>query len=409
MRIVKLLFGLLLLTIISGCEGFFGEETDLSFIDKPEYQGREVAYVPIQPVLSGFVKPTQVVTGFDELLYVVDEGTGQIVSFDLSGRELDRVSVKGLKSIAQDRAFDILAIGTYDTSFQDPKDTSQLVSLTLSCVYRINQKRGSALSLSFGTPEAVIIHPYYLGFKTASESDEAISFTGVATLSDNSYYLTRTGPSNNPLQLGGPDDAVLSVIPDLNGVQDKRISPIAVQTGAGFENDYFSMPSSITTLSQPPQDPAVSSSKDFIYTSINPDLALKVQYIKYEETLDGGIYSLKEMASSDTSKADGFLYDPGKFATPEGVTYAGDRTNYIFVVDATKDSLYQFTNEGYEGANPPPFSANRKQIQVSFGGNGLGLNQFNKPMGVAYFKKIVYVADAGNGRVLRFKLTSDFE
>ena len=406
MRIIYLFIGVVLLGLLSGCKGFFGEKTELDFIDKPEYQGREVAYVPIQPVLNGFVKPTQVLAGFDQLFYVVDEGTSEIVSFDLSGRELQRLKVPGLKSISQDRALDILAIGTYDTLANDSAKTP----ISLTCLYRINQKSGIGLSLSFGEPKAVIIHPYYLGFKGASEVDQAVSFTGIATLFDNSYYLARTGPSNdNPVQLGGTDDAILTVSPDLNGVQDKRISPVFVQTSAGFESDYFSMPSGITTLSQPPQDPSISSSRDFIYTSIDPDLALKVQYIKYEETLDGGVYSLKKMASSDTSKAEGFLYAPNKFKNPEGVTYAGDRTNYIFVVDAVNDSLYQFTNEGFEGANPPPFSTDRKQILASFGGRGIGLNQFNNPMGVTYFEKIVYVADAGNSRVLRFKLTTDFE
>jgi hypothetical protein len=30
-------------------------------------------------------------------------------------------------------------------------------------------------------------------------------------------------------------------------------------------------------------------------------------------------------------------------------------------------------------------------------------------MAVAYFNEILYVADAGNGRILRFKLTTDFD
>ena len=71
--------------------------------------------------------------------------------------------------------------------------------------------------------------------------------------------------------------------------------------------------------------------------------------------------------------------------------------------------MLKFTNEGYEGVNPPAFSKDRKQILSSFGGRGINLNQFNNPSGVAYYDKIVYVADAGNARVLRFKLTTDFD
>ena len=37
------------------------------------------------------------------------------------------------------------------------------------------------------------------------------------------------------------------------------------------------------------------------------------------------------------------------------------------------------------------------------------LSQFNSPTAVAYKNKIVWVCDTGNGRVLRFKLTTDFQ
>lgn len=386
-----------------GCEGFFGDKTDLDFIDKPVYQGRDIAYVPLQPVLDNFVRPTQVMAGYDQLIYVVDEGTSEIISLDVSGRELQRIFVQGLTTISQDRALDIMAIGTIDTLGSSGE------ALTLACVYRIDQKNDNLVGLKYGKPQPVVVHPYYTGNSNAVSTHQNIKFTGVACLSDFSYYITRTGPNNNPLQLGGPDDAVLSVSPNLDGIKDARISPISVQTSSGFETDYFISPSAITTLAKPPQDPSITDSRDFIYTSIDENLTLKTQYIKYEENLDGGIYSLKELAGGDTSKADGFLYEPLKFKNPASVTVAGDRTNYIFVVDSEKDSLFQFTNEGYEGVNPPAFSVDRKQINCSFGGTGTSLSQFKNPTGVTYLDQIVYVADAGNGRVLRFKLTTDFD
>lgn len=382
---------------LTGCKGFFGEKTDLEFIDKPEFQGREIAYVPIQPVLDGFVKPSQVLAGFDELIYVVDEGTSEIVSFDLSGRELARISVPGLKSITQDRKLDILAVGTMDTTMDNGGNPE---NLTLACVYRINQKQGKNLGLQYGTPKAVIIHPFYTGRRNADSGDELVNFTGIGCLGNNDYYIARKGPN---------EDDILSVLPAIDGTPDSRISRIFVQTSSGLEEDYFVDPSAITTLCQPPQNASVTLSRDFIYASTDANLALKVQYIKYEETLDGSTYTLKEFTTDDTSKADGFLYQPNKFSKPSGLTYAGDKTNYIFVVDSEKDSLYQFTNEGLEGVNPPAFSKNRKQIMCSFGGTGISLTQFNNPTSVAYFDKIVYVADAGNARVLRFKLTTDFD
>ena len=48
-------------------------------------------------------------------------------------------------------------------------------------------------------------------------------------------------------------------------------------------------------------------------------------------------------------------------------------------------------------------------VVVSFGGTGDSAKEFNRPNGVAYFDKIVYVADTGNNRISRFRLNTDFE
>ncbi|MDZ4698359.1 MAG: hypothetical protein SH809_01530 [Rhodothermales bacterium] len=42
-------------------------------------------------------------------------------------------------------------------------------------------------------------------------------------------------------------------------------------------------------------------------------------------------------------------------------------------------------------------------------GNWIGALQFRNPNGVAYFDRVVYVADTGNNRISRFKLNTDFE
>ena len=136
---------------------------------------------------------------------------------------------------------------------------------------------------------------------------------------------------------------------------------------------------------------------------------MKVQYITVAESENGTSYNVAELTVGDTAKAERFLYEPDRFGAPQDVTIAGDRTNYIFVVDGEKDSLFQFTNTGLEGVRPPAGSGSTKNILVSFGGTGEGLTQFNNPKGVAYLNQVVYVADAGNGRVLRFKLTTDFD
>ncbi|MBP6722660.1 MAG: hypothetical protein KA239_10065, partial [Bacteroidia bacterium] len=202
----------------------------------------------------------------------------------------------------------------------------------------------------------------------------------------------------------GPDNAVVRF-----SNEDDFISTVSVNTSLGILNDYFETPVGITTKVQPPQSPFVSIEQDFIYTSMSTTAQLKVQYINVIASDGGTDYSVEQLPTGDTTKAEGFLYTPGRFAAPVDVAYSGDGTNYIFVVDREKDSLYQFTNTGLEGVKAPAGSTDTKNIRVSFGGRGVGLSQFNQPSAVAYYNQIVYVADAGNRRVLRFKLTTDFD
>lgn len=392
----RLWLGLIcLVLLLSSCEDYFGSKTDLDFIEIPDFQNREIAYVPIQPVLDQFVRPTDVMAGYDLLIYVVDEATSEIISFDQSGRELGRMIVPGVKSLAQDRSLDLLAIGTKDTNIAG-------TDYTLTCIYRINPYQNGTYSLTGAAIENETVHPTY--FKsTFSSSDAVVQFNHIAVLNDNSYYVTRTGTSNNNTQVGGPDDAVL-----LFNRKDEFISPIAITSQGGFFLDFFKQPSGITSLAQPPQF-TVSPLRDFVYTSIDPEGVLKVQYIEYVETENGVSYSPRQLIEGDTTQAEGFLTTPNRFGQPVSATIAGDGTNHIFVVDTDKDSLYQFASNGLEGIRPPAGSTSNRYVIASFGGTGQSLTEFNDPMGVAYLEQIVYVADAGNGRVLRFKLTLDFD
>ena len=113
--------------------------------------------------------------------------------------------------------------------------------------------------------------------------------------------------------------------------------------------------------------------------------------------------------SANPDRGNGFLYDEFKFTYPSDLAFAGDGTNYIFVTDSVKDSLFVFTSAGVEGVAPPPGSSTTVPVIVSFGGSGNGALQFSDPQGVAYFDRIVYVADTGNNRISRFRLNTDFE
>ncbi len=124
-------------------------------------------------------------------------------------------------------------------------------------------------------------------------------------------------------------------------------------------------------------------SKDFIFCMTGRNF-FKVQWITSGEL--GFTVHL--------NPADGLdLFKPGKFSEPEDVTV--DLEGNIYVVDADLDFMFKFSSAGDE-------------LQ-SFGGTGDGNKMFNSPHGIAYFNKTVYVADTGNNRIIRFKLSTDVE
>lgn len=386
-----------LVVLSTSCDDFFGNKTDVSFIDIPDFQNRPIAYVPIQPVLDQFVNPTDVLAGFDELIYVVDNGREAIIGFDQSGRELYSFPVPGVISVVQDRRLNLLAIGTKDTIINGS-------NYTFSCLYRIDLQGLFGYGLNNAKITKEIVHPFY--FKnTFSSSDLAVKFQDIAIIGESEYYVSRTGNSNNINQFGGPDNAVL-LFDDV----DTYITPISVTTRGGVFKDFFKSPFGMTSAAQPPQISA-SMGRNFVFTSMDQgaDNLYKVRGINYNETDFGVEYNPNDIIPFDTILAEGSIFEAGKFSEPVDLTLTGDGTGFIFVVDQAKDSLYQFTLNGLEGVKPPPGTGLTKYVKVSFGGTGIELTQFNKPRAVAYLNEILYVADAGNGRVLRFKLTSDFD
>jgi hypothetical protein len=168
----------------------------------------------------------------------------------------------------------------------------------------------------------------------------------------------------------------------------------------------------INSLIGPPQRENMSDDISFLITQGAPeqDIPFRTLWVSAVETIDGIEYRPNSsLLAKDTARAESFLYDEYKFTNPTGVAFSADARGHIFVVDAGSDSLFMFQSNGFEGINPPPGSAADKAINISFGGAGNGPRQFNNPMGVAYFDEVLYVADTGNNRIARYKLTTDFE
>lgn len=381
--------------LLVGCN-FFGKKVDKSFIDVPSYDKDQVAFVPLQPSFKGFISPVDVIVGWDELIYVADEGKQELICLDLAGNQLGKISIPGIKAVAQNRNLDLFVIGTVPRKINN-------VDYNLSAIYRIDPK-STIYGLNNAIFEDTIVHPFYFkpSVSAFNSNDANVSFGGIGFTADNYFYVTRSGPNNLVSQLGGPDDALLVFDNDNNFV-----SPISVLTAVGTVSDFFSKPLAVSTKAQPPQTFTVSTSGDFFYTSLASDRAIKSLGIKRNDSELGTEYVLLAPLL-DTSLSKRYLYQPDLFSEPSDVALSSDSRNWIFVVDSKKDSVFQFQlNNFSEGVIPPVGSTSKKNIIVSFGGKGTGASNFDNPKAVFYYDRILYVADKGNGRISRFKLTTD--
>ncbi|RNC84389.1 MAG: hypothetical protein ED557_05225 [Balneola sp.] len=425
--ITYLLLLLLALTSASACDAIFSSKSD-SETDEIFEEGRidptlenVDGYAPVLPFWGGFDAPTDVHVGFDEFVYVTDAvGVHLLDRADLSPRVT--IPLRGAVAVTQDRLLNIYVAARIDTVVEsiDPG-----ITWDLPAVYKIKNLNGVGPiqyvdTLIFPFDDASLSTTAAQNSRlnrSLSVNYENVEITGISVLGDNSIYVTRRGPFLESDQVAAPDNTVLEFQRIVDGGvrtdkmrnvrQIRALSPSipSLRSGIGI--------SSISSFVSPPQRDSFTEDRSFMITQADQsrDIPFRVLWINAVETVDGLIFEQNsELLAQDTSQADGFMYDPNKFMLPEDITFGGDDDSYIFVVDALTDSLYQFQLNGQEGVPPPAGAEDQtRQVLVSFGGNGSGPKQFNMPSGVAYFNRVIYVADKGNNRISRFKLTSDFE
>ena len=79
----------------------------------------------------------------------------------------------------------------------------------------------------------------------------------------------------------------------------------------------------------------------------------------------------------------------------------------VRIVDSKQNKVWVFDQDGNHKESES--STDSHKLFLSFGDESL----FNSPQGITYNsgygENILYVADTGNNRILRFKLTSDFD
>jgi hypothetical protein len=426
-RVFSISWYLIIVLLIGSCDQIFNsknnDDTKEIFDEgriNPTLEKLD-GYAPVQPFWSGFDAPEDVHIGFDEFVYVTDaNGLHLLDRGDLSPRIT--ISLDGATAVTQDRLLNVYVSARIDTIIESIDPT---ITWNLPAIFKIKNMNGAGpltyvdtlifpfddASLSTSAAQNARLN------RNSSINYERVEITGLSILGDNTLYVTRKGPFNETTQVAAPDNTVLefSRIRE-NGVltskminvrQIRTLNPAipSLRSGIGL--------SAISSFVASPQRDSFTDDRSFLIAQAdqNVDIPFRVLWINAVETVDGLVFQQNSsLLAQDTTQADGFLYDPNKFIKPVDIAYTADDDSYIFVIDQELNKLFQFQTNGQEGVPPPAGAEDQtRQILVSFGEFGAGPKQFNQPSGVAYFDRVVYVADKGNNRISRFKLTSDFE
>ncbi|MCU0342854.1 MAG: hypothetical protein MUF28_03420 [Ignavibacterium sp.] len=350
-KYIKYFVSVIILISITSCYDKF-DITQFDTDDPGNIEG-DTIYIKLNPDWEGFNHPEDIIIGREPLIYVADTDNDQIVMLNLDGQRLSSKSIKKPVAIAQDYRLNLIVCAQFDTLGQ-----------TFSAVYKIDLV---ASNHDLASAPIKRILP-----QIADLNKPERKYTGAAVFYDNSYLIARTGPNNT--NLIDPDNSLLRFVTKNDGLIDSLIGrvPLLSPTSTGIM--------SVNNLS------CVKSFNLRNYDIVNNligENSFKTQWLRYIDSQDfTGYENYLDPAASD-------LMTPGFFTTPQGTEI--DPSGNIFVADAGRDSVYKFNSFG--------------DLLIGFGGPGV----FSDPYAVAYFDKILYVADRGNNRIQRFILSTDVQ
>ena len=364
MKIRLLLTTLLLLGLLAACEQVNSPNLNDFTSTKGTTSLPDTSFVQLFPVWGGFNHPQAVIIGNEPFVYVTDTDNDRVVMMDVGGTVVGYSQrIAHPIALAEDKKLNLLVCAQFDTLL--PGHTTPT---TFGALYRLDLV-SQLHNIGNVTPKRVLWE----------RGDSTRRYTGVATLFDNSYYISRVGPKNAVTNLDR-DDAVI-----LYAGNDSLISSVT--------NDFTADGTGMKTVHHLTAVATVPSGRltEFVYAQIPSNAGInptfKVQW--YRMTAEG------QTSNWQTKYATGAGIDlmrDNRFTTPTGL--AVDPSGNVFVADAGADSVFRFTARGTE--------------LFSLGKSKDGVKYFNQPYGVAYFDKTVYVADRGTGKILRFKLSTDF-
>lgn len=348
---VALFVGAVLMLV--GC----ADKTPLpSDLPAPVYGGIDTNYVVVNPIWTevngrALNRPNDVYVGYDQQIYICDTGNDRVLKLDVDGSFLEEYPVVHPVAISQDRGLDLLVVcGDYSRTEQvEGRDT---VIWYGDSVFRRRFRGNGPFERVFQAqfPYAII-----------NQREVHAEYWSVAA-------------SNTPLKNYYLTDFWVGRILDFRADD----VPIREYLSEGLELGKTRYPSDLY--------PYQIGGQNYIA------LAQAAGNIAVQ------IFSLPNWISP---------YMEGD-TLPPMITFQAraykdiavdDQSNFYLLLDAP-DPLLQGDYYFYKFDR-------RGQTLLAFGELGSGERQFNSPQGICHFEGILYIADAGNNRIVRYQLTTE--
>ncbi|MDP1677892.1 MAG: hypothetical protein Q8L88_13625 [Bacteroidota bacterium] len=310
-----------------------------------------------------FNKPTSILYGQDQLIYVTDTYNNRIVMLNQAGQILS-VSRKILHpiSVAQDQRLDLL-VGA---------ETIEANGDTIGIVLRIKLVP-FAHHLDVANMDTVWKEP----------ARPKRRFTGIGVILNDEFLIARDGPDNSSFV--DPDARILRFRyrPDASGKKDSFITPLGeLQSGAG---------SSITNINHPTNLATFPNSGDFIVTQSSDGIQYAAIWMVFSKTADFEGWIPKYDPSNPDQRNIDFV-NPNRFQNAKGVGIDRIKRD-IFIVDSQLDSISKFNSRG-------------RLKSESFGTRTSGIS-LRGPSSVAVAENTLYVCDTQNNRIVLYRLSTN--
>jgi len=345
--------------LIGGCDEPYPMDS-VSSLAKETYTVGDTSYLEISPPITGFLAPSVLYVGNDNLLYVVD--STRIVMMNFAGIMMGERSIDKPSAIAQDWKLDLIVGGVVQRNTGGA--TTEVPALFR--IHLLDSTRQIYHDLAHA----------YIDTIRVETSRPNRRYVGIGVFPDNSYIVARTGPDNSsPID---PDTRVM-----MFSKADKYVTPITdLATGVGNGIQYINQ---LTTLITFP------SSRNFLLGQQQTGVAYGVLWMVYQKSEDFDGWQPKFNPTTSSGANIDFIR-PYRFVYPAGLAVDNNRLD-VFVADAGLDSVMKFNSKG----------AFKKE---SFGSAKIGHPLH--PSGAAFFDRTLYISDKSQGCIFRFKLSTDF-